>query len=183
MPSWDGAITLQNISLFAGGAANVQNKDWGAILTWTFKDPPYLASGPEILEEMITAYHAGAKYVVVFNYARDPETEEAYSILKEEHYQAMQDFWAYIHHYPKQHGQINGEVAYVLPQDYGWGMRHPEDSIWGQWQPDEKAPIIWENLNQLITQYGLALDIIYDAPRLNYQEKYSKIYSWNYTTN
>jgi hypothetical protein len=52
------------------GAANVQDKDWGAIIVWTYNNPPYLASGNQILQDMITAYRAGAKYVIVFNYPK-----------------------------------------------------------------------------------------------------------------
>ena len=174
--------TTQHIAL-CRGAANVQGKDWGAIITWTYYEPPYLASGPEILEEMLMAYRAGAKYVIVFNYAEDPETRKPHSILEDEHFEAIQDFWRYIHDNPDQHGATVGQVAFVLPKDYGWGMRYPEDNIWGLWPADEKAPLIWENINKLITQYEFELDIIYDDPTFNYEEKYSTIYFWNATIN
>ena len=133
---WNHSITQQ--IAFCRGAANTQGKDWGAIIVWTYYEPPYLASGQEILQEMLTAYRAGAKYVIVFNYAEDPETGKAYSILKEEHFEAMQEFWNYIHNNPDQHGATIGKVAFVLPKDYGWGMRHSEDNIWGLWPTDEK---------------------------------------------
>jgi len=72
-------------------------------------------------------------------------------------------------------------VAFVLPKDYGWGMRHPEDRIWGLWPADEKAPIIWQNMNKLIEKYGMKLDIIYDDPQFKTSEKYQEIYFWNRT--
>jgi len=56
---------------------------------------------------------------VVFNYAEDPETGKPYCILEEEHFEAMQDFWSYIHNNPGHHGQIKAQVAFVLPKDYG----------------------------------------------------------------
>jgi hypothetical protein len=62
-------------------------------------------------------------------------------------------------------------------------MRNVDDKIWGLWPADEKAPLIWENMNKLITRYDLELDIIYDDARFNYKEKYSKIYFWNATIN
>jgi hypothetical protein len=58
---------IQQIGL-CRGAAKVQDKEWGAIITWTYSDPPYLEGGPEIFEDMLLAYHAGAKYIMVFNY-------------------------------------------------------------------------------------------------------------------
>jgi hypothetical protein len=168
---------VQHIAL-CRGAADVQNKDWGAIITWATNGPPYLASGAEMSQDMLTAYRAGAKYVLVFNY---PQINP-YGALTEEHFTAMKQFWTYIHCFPREvFGKVEGEVALVLPKNYGWGMRQPNDNIWGFWPADEKAPSIWENMNKLIEKYGLKLDIIYDDARFNFEEKYSKIYYWNST--
>jgi len=120
---------------------------------------------------------------VVFNYAEDPETGKPYCILEEEHFEAMQDFWSYIHNNPGHHGQIKAQVAFVLPKDYGWDMRRPDDNIWGLWSADEKASLIWENVNKLIAKYGLKLDIIYDDAKFNYKEKYFEVYFWDSTIN
>ncbi len=172
--------TTQHIAL-CRGAANMQGKDWGAIIVWTYYEPPYLASGPEILEDMTAAYRAGAKYVVVFNYAVD-ETGKPISILTEDHFTAMQQFWDYVHAHPRDANErVDGKVAFVLPKDYGWGMRHVADHMWGLWPADEKAPVIWENMNKLIAKYGLELDIVYDDDRFNVNAKYSKVYNWNAT--
>jgi len=174
--------TTQNVAL-GRGAANVQGKDWGAIITWTYQHPPYLASGPQILQDMLIAYQSGAKYVIVFNYPKYPETNP-YGILAEEHFTAMQTFWNQTHASPRSASEkIVGQVAFVLPKDYGWGMRNPNDKIWGFWGPDALSPLIWDSMNKLITKYGLKLDIIYDDPQFNFEEKYSKIYFWNSTIN
>jgi len=185
--------TTQHIAL-GRGAANTQGKDWGAIITWTYDKPPYLANGPKIFQEMLTAYQAGAKYVIVFNSNFAPfdpnpsDSSQIHSdpgeILKQEHFQAMERFWTYIHTYPRDiFGRVDGQVAFVLPKDYGWGMRKSDDNIWGLWPADEKAPLIWANINKLIAQYGLKLDIIYNDPMFNYKEKYSKVFLWNATIN
>jgi hypothetical protein len=182
---WDHD-TIKHIAL-SRGAANVQGKDWGAIIVWTSYEPPYLASGPEIYQEMVSAYCAGAKYVLVFNYAEDAETGEPYSILMDEHLEAMQDFWNYTRNNPDKQGVTVGQVAFVLPKDYGWGMRRPDDNIWGLWHAnetapaDEKASLIWENMNKLVVKYDLKLDIIYDDDRFNFKEKYPEVYFWNST--
>jgi hypothetical protein len=60
-------------------------------------------------------------------------------------------------------------------------MRTIDDVIWGVWPADDKAPLIWENMNKLIQKYGLKLDIIYDEPEYNYTEKYGQVYYWNST--
>ncbi len=173
--------TTQHIAL-CRGAANMQGKDWGAIIVWTHREPPsYLASGAKILQDMTAAYRAGAKYVVVFNYPTYPEGNP-YGILQEEHLAAMQQFWNYVHDHPRgTNGKVNGQVAFVLPKDYGWGMRNVADNMWGLWPADEKAPVIWENMNKLIQKYGLELDIVYDDDRFNIGEKYSTVYYWNST--
>lgn len=168
------------------GAADTLGKAWGTIVTWTYREPPYLASGPKILQDMLAAYSAGAKYIVVFNYFNSTENSETnpYGTLTQEHFAAMERFWNYIQAYPREiYGKVDGQVAFVLPKDYGWGMRNVEDNIWGLWSADEKAPLIWENMNKLITKYGLKLDIVYDDARFNFAEKYSQVYFWNETIN
>ena len=159
----------------------MMKKDWGTIITWTYMNPPYIANGSEIYQDMITAYTAGAKYVIVFNYPKNPEGNE-YGILTDEHFLAMKQFWNYINS-ETEIEKINAQVGYILPKDYGWGMRNPDDKIWGIWDADEKSPIIWDNLNQLEIKYGLKLDIIYENPEYNPEEKYSKVYQWNATIN
>ena len=181
-----GISTIQQIAL-CRGAANVQGKDWGAIITWTYYEPPYLASGPEIYQEMLTAYCAGAKYVAVFNYPKYPE-DNVYGILDEKHFTAMKLFWDYVQAFPREtDGKVDGEVALVLPKDYGWGARRSEyvkeDRIWGFWPEDEKIQIMGQNMKKLMSMYGLRLDIIFDDPQFNYKEKYSGIYFWNSTIN
>jgi len=179
---WNHSRT-QQIAL-CRGAANEQEKDWGAIITWTYYEPPYIANGPEIYQDMLTAYRAGAKYVIVFNYPKYPETNQ-YGILTEEHFTAMKQFWNYVHAYPYMYGKVDGQVAFVLPKDYGWGMRRTqyirEDKIWGFWPEDKKMQLIGENMAILINKYDLKLDIIYDDPQFNFEEKYSEIYFWNST--
>jgi hypothetical protein len=162
------------------GAGNMLKKDWGAIVTWTYNQPPYIANGTEIYQDMVTAYNAGANYVIVFDYPQYP-ADNPYGILTEEHFSAMEQFWNYANSFPR--GVETAEVAYVLPKDYGWGMRNPDDNIWGIWAPDEKAPIIWANLNKLVSKYGLKIDVIYDDPRYGFKGKYYQVYSWNATIN
>ena len=169
---------IQQIGL-CRGASKMLNKEWGAIITWTYMQPPYIGSGAEIYADMITAYDAGAKYVVVFNY----ETDNQQGILTDEHFLAMEQFWQQTSSSSNEVEKITAQVAYILPNYYGWGMRRPDDKIWGLWEADEKSSIIWENLNKLETKYGLKLDIIYDDPRFDIKNKYYQTYLWNATIN
>ncbi len=180
---WNISST-QQIAL-CRGAANVQGKDWGAIITWTYYAPPYIANGPEIYKEMVTAYNAGAKYIVVFNFPKYPETNP-YGILSEAHFTAMKQFWDYAQANPRTTAdEVGGQVALVLPKDYGWGTRRSqhfkEDRIWGFWPEDQTTLIVGSIMNELINKYVLQLDIIFDDPRFNYQEMYTKVIFWNST--
>jgi hypothetical protein len=160
------------------GAATLQNKDWGAVITWKYDQPPYLDSGQNIYNEMVTAYNGGAKYILVFDYAK--EGNNPYGGMSDEHFQALQDFWTHVvtkttPTFPK------ADAVLVLPKDYGFGMRSPTDRIWGFWGPDDKTPLIWNNTQTLLEKYGSRLDIVYDDPSFRLQGNYSKVYFWNQT--
>jgi len=161
------------------GAANVQNKQWGAIITYSTMTPPYLENASAMLQDMLTAYWAGAKYIIVFNYPTYPATNP-YGILSQDQFNAMENFWNQIHsNQTNAFGTEKGTVALVLPEDYGFGMRSPTDLIWGIWNSDSLSPIVWDEANQLLKTYGSRLDIIYNDNQFNFTEKYSKIYYWN----
>ncbi len=167
------------------GAATVQNREWGAIVTWTYNGPPYLVSGNELYDDLILAYNNGAKYAVIFDY---PETEYSqYGTLTEEHFDALEELWNYINDNPKQHGTIKAEVAYVLPENYGFGFRSAEDNIWGLWSAntDDRSAKIWSDVNQLIDEYGSSFDIVYSDPEFNADlyRYYKRVIFWNETLN
>src|SRR3990170_4194053 len=43
------------------GAATAQNKDWGAVITWTYSEPPFIESGEKLYDDIVLAYENGAK--------------------------------------------------------------------------------------------------------------------------
>jgi hypothetical protein len=175
---WNQSIN-QDISLIRG-AARMQNKTWGAIITWKYNKPPYLDSGDTIYNQLLTAYNAGAKYGIIFNF---PQLEgNPYGVMTDEHFEALELFWDTITTKPRSSDDsIEAEAVLVLPKNYGWGMRHPDDRIWGVWGPDENSAQIWDILHKLLSQYGLRLDIVYDDPLFDVSREYSKIYYWNQT--
>jgi hypothetical protein len=172
---------LLNVALNRG-AANMHNKDWGAIITWTYRGPPYMESADELYYDMVLAYLNGAKYVIIFNYAQEKCTP--HGILTEEHLDAMKRFWEYIHTNPERLGIYCPQctqIAYVLPKDYGWGFRGYNDRVWGLWL-DELSIKMGTDVDYLLHTHHLSLDIIYDDPEY-YTNLciYSKLYFWNDT--
>ena len=175
---WNHTIE-QDIALVRG-AARMQDKKWGAIITWKYNHPPYLDSGEAIFDQMKISYEAGAEYVVLFNYAENITTP--YDTLQEEHFVALEQFWnEVVQNLDVKQGSIKADAVLVLPENYGWGMRDPNDKIWGLWGPDEKSSQIWSTSQSLLEQYGLGLDIIYEDSQFPFEEKYSKIFYWNQT--
>jgi hypothetical protein len=174
---WNTSVT-QQISLVRGAAA-LHNKDWGAILTWKYTQPPYLDSGENIYSQMKTAYDAGAKYIVLFNYPQIGDNPYG-GAMTDEHFIALQNFWSQIVTKTTPNS-APAQAALVLPKDYGWGMRSVDDKIWGFWGSDDKSPLIWNNFQTLLNQYGSRLDVVYDDPAFPLQGNYSKVYYWNQT--
>jgi hypothetical protein len=175
---WNHTLA-QDIALVRG-AARLQNKPWGTIITWKYNKQPYLDSGEAIYDQMCTAYEAGAEYVVVFNYAED--MEGPYGTLQDEHFDALERFWnEVVQSSEVKHGSVEAEAVLVLPENYAWGMRNPEDKIWGLWGPDENSPQIWELSRNLLEQYGYGLDIVYSDPEFPAKGKYRQVFYWNQT--
>jgi hypothetical protein len=161
------------------GAAEAYNRSWGTIVTWEYTQEPYIESGEELYDDMVLAYKNGAKYLVIFDYPKIGQ----YGILTEEHFRALQDFWSYVRRNPQEHGVIQGEAAYFLPKDYGFGFRSPTDRIWGLWGADELSQKVWDDVNTLLYQYGSHLDIVYDEPEVMaaVKNRYDKLFFWNET--
>ncbi len=168
---------------FIRGAARLQNKEWGAIITWKYDEQPYLDSGVELYNQMLTAYQAGAKYVVVFNYP--PTGDNPYGgAMTDEHFAALEKFSNDVMSTSAMRvtsDESQAEAVLVLPHNYAWGMRKPDDRIWGYWGPDEKSPQIWNITTRLLLQYRLRLDIVYDDAAFPVEGKYQHIYYWNST--
>ncbi len=175
---WNHTLA-QDIALVRG-AATLQNKDWGTIITWKYNNPPYMDSGEAIYDQLCMSYEAGAKYAVIFNYAED--MSGPYGTLQEEHFYALERFWNQVVKSPsKENGSSKAEAALVLPENYGWGMRTPDDTLWGVFDADEKSAQIWQISRNLLEQYGIKLDIVYEDPEFPVDGYYSNVFYWNQT--
>jgi len=129
---------------------------------------------------MIISYEAGAKYIIVFNYPTNPPYNP-YGILTDDHFNAIQQFWNHMQSHPEDNGKTKAQAALVLPENYGWAFRNQNDRIWGYWGPDENSTKIWTLTQELLDQYGLALDIVYDDPNFPVTDMYQDVYYWNQT--
>ncbi len=168
----------QEIALVRG-AATMHDKPWGTILTWkNSSDPSSLMNGNEMYENLKGSYESGAEYSVVFNYAPDVNGT---GLLQDEHYWAIERFWNEVVQNPEVGNNVIVEDALVLPADYGWGMRSVTDTIWGLWQPDEKAPQIWNAIQNHLDNKGGKLDIIYEDSAAQANTQYPNVYYWNNT--
>jgi hypothetical protein len=173
---WNASVTEQ-IALVKG-AARLQNKEWGAMITWKYDSAPYLDSGKQIYDQMLMSYQAGAKYIAIFNY---PYEGGAYGTLTNEHFAAIQKFWNTIT--TKKTVDISSPLAaLVLPKNFGWGLRNPNDTIWGFWLTDNRTEQVAVITSMLLNYYSTRLDIVYDdsmfpVASVNYQY----VYYWNST--
>jgi len=159
------------------GAARVQSKEWGVIVTWTYRNSPFIEDAEELYRDLVLAYNNGAKYTIVFNY---PTNETEFGVLTREHLNSMKKFWNYVNTFPQP--KQAAKTAYVLPEDYGYGFRGPDDKIWGLWGPDELSPKVWNEADSLLTSYGAKLDLVYETTELDREQQYEKLIFWNGTT-
>lgn len=176
---WNNTET-QDIALDRG-AANLQGKVWGAIVTWKYDQPPYLGTGPEMYDQMRMAYDAGTKYIVVFNYPTYPDNNP-YGILQDEHFSALQEFWNYtVQNKTVTNGGSKAEAVLVLPNNYGSGLRSANDTIWGIWPADNRSQQVWDSMQTSLSKYGTKLDVVYDNPAYPFSGRYQQVYYWNQT--
>jgi hypothetical protein len=160
------------------GAAQAHDKNWGVIVTWKYDNTPYLEDGNALYEDLKLAYDNGAKYMIVFNYPKIGP----YGTLTEEHFDALKKFWEYSHNNPQNFDSTKANIAYVLPKDYGFGLRSAEDTIWGLFPADELSSKVWDDVNKLVNQYGAEFDIIYnDVEFQTVRNRYSMVIFWNET--
>jgi hypothetical protein len=160
------------------GAANVQNKDWGVMITWTYTQPPYLESASVLYDDLVLAYENGAKYILVF----DTNENYTHTVLDDKHLDAMKQFWQYTQEHPRLSNPIRNRIAYVLPNGFGYGFRGPKDIIWGLWHDDDFSLAISTELGNLFERYQNRLDIIYDdGLESGNSYGYSRLIFWNGT--
>ena len=149
-----GAQTDPQTLALVRGAADMQDKSWGAMIEWANRTSITLQSGTQIYNEMRQAYEDGAEYTVVFNYS---PSGNGTGLLQDEQFAAIQKFWTDVVQNPKITNNVAGQDALVLPNDYGWGMRSQTDTIWGIWPADNQSQQVWNNVQSALAKYGSKL--------------------------
>jgi hypothetical protein len=158
------------------GAATAQNKNWGVMITWTYTQPPYMESGSQLYNDMVLAYENGAKYIIIF----DTNQNYTQNVLQQGQLDAMKQFWQYAQANPRTISPASDRTAFVLPADYAYGFRGPDDKIWGLWPADNLTLGICMSVATLMQMYGENLDIVYPTQTLE-SAGYNSIIYWNDT--
>lgn len=180
-----GSQSRQIATGLCRGAAKSLNKEWGVIVTWSGNPAEFIANPEQLYDDMVLAYQNGAKYIIVFNSPGQFDLSLPYGTLTSAHFEKMKQFWNYVQSQPSVE-RYPADTAFVLPRDYGYGFRGPNDTIWGKWTADDIAPQIWEDVNGLIEAHVLPLDIVFEteiadkpiSPPLPYE----RLFFWNGTT-
>lgn len=161
------------------GAAEAFGKDWGVIITWKYSEGKYIESAAELYSDLNLAYNVGAKYTIIFSY---PNVTD-YGILTQDHFDVLEKFWNDIHICSTSFGSIKPKVAYVVPTDYGFSFRTPNDTIWGLFPADSLSQKIYDDIKILTGKYDSTLDILYDEPQIitPLLGRYSEVFYWNQT--
>lgn len=164
------------------GAARCLDKDWGVMITWKYMQPPYVEEPDQLYEDMVLAYQYGAKYIVVFNSPGNFSATTSFGILTQEHLDTMKKFWDYTKSNPR-NGEFQVKTAYVLPRDYGFGFRGPNDNIWGLWPADALSEKVWNDTEMLLRLNGKDLDIVYETKlgEVPITLPYNELVFWNST--
>ncbi len=167
------------------GAANAIDNDWGIIVTSASCVPGQpqlcLENASALYNDLLFAWQSGAKYMVVFDSATASENSST-GLLTQEHFNAIKSFWRYASSNAKP-PEFPADTAYVLPADYGYGFRGPNEMIWGLFPADSLTQRIWNDVNSLLPQYGNGLDIVYETRTdgVPVNLKYDKLIFWNGT--
>ena len=160
------------------GAAHALDKQWGTIITYSANST--IENLTQLYNDMVFAWQSDAKYIIVFD---GNSTDAATSgVLTQTHLNVMKQFWTYTKTNTRSN-EYPADTAYVLPPDYGYGFRSPNDTIWGLWSADALSSVVWNQANTLLATYGNKLDIVY-ANRLDSEPitlPYKTLIFWNGT--
>ncbi|MGA2682901.1 MAG: hypothetical protein ABSF44_14005 [Candidatus Bathyarchaeia archaeon] len=168
------------------GAANAFNQNWGVMITWAYSKAPYMENATDLMSDMRLAYNNGAKYIVVF----DTNANWTENVLSPQQQEAIKQFWQYAQANPRTVSQPSDRTAYVLPQDFGFGFRDPNDTIFGLWNANWNGAAsltFVADISMCVVTFlqmlGPNLDIIYPVSNGTIEQLgYKNVIFWNDTT-
>jgi hypothetical protein len=155
------------------------------MITWAYNEPPYMEAGPQLYNDMVSAYENGAKYIIIF----DSNKNWTHNVLTQDQFDAMKQFWQYTQENPRTGIPVSDRSAYVLPENYGDGFRSPNDTIWGLWDANYNVAggssnftsYIKMSVATLLQMFGPSLDIVYPANQIVESVGYKNVMYWNDT--
>lgn len=177
-----GNQSRQLATALCRGAAKSLNKEWGAMITWSQKPNDFFERPEDLYHDMMLAYQNGAKYIVVFNSPENFDFPAPYGTLTPEHFEKMKQFWDYAHATSSFQRHV-ADTAFVLPRDYGFGFRWPDDKIWGKWNADSLSATLWTYAHHLLDMHVMNLDVVFETKISNepVDLPYRKLIFWNRT--
>jgi len=97
------------------------------------------------------------------------------------HFENLKKFEYYTKQNPGEHGVYKSKVGYVIPEDFGFGFREANDTVWGLWKDDILAKKIWSYSLTLLKEHQFKIDILYDDEKLggSIRSRYEKLIWWN----
>lgn len=168
------------------GAATAFNQSWGVMITDESRSYPYMENSSQLYNDMVLAYENDAKYIVVF----DSNLNYTQTILSSQQLNAIKQFWQYAQENPRTVSLPSDRSAYVLPEDYGYGFRDPNDTIWGLWTTDYDGAASLNFTTDIsmcvvtfLQMFGQKLDILYANGNVPIRTLgYQNLIYWNDTT-
>jgi parallel beta-helix repeat protein len=126
--------------------------------------------------DMVLAYDSGATYIAVY----DSSHNYTGTTLTQDDFNALKEFWNYVQQNPGKQGSLKADTAVVLPQDYGFGFRSQDDSVWQYHNATSWTQKMYIDVTNLLNKYNSSLDIVYGDPQFHseIQKAYSKVFYW-----
>ncbi len=168
------------------GAASEFNQNWGVMITWSSTKYPYMENSTDLYNDMVLAYQNDAKYIVVF----DTNANWTQNVLDSKQLDAMKLFWQYAQANPRTVRQPSDRSVYVLPQDFGFGFRSPNDTIFGLWNANWNGTAsltFVADISMCVVSFlqmlGSKLDIVYPVTNGTVESVgYKNVIYWNDTS-
>jgi len=125
------------------GAARTQNRDWGVMITWTYRAPPYMEPAEELYSDMVKAYLNDIRYIVIFNFPKITEL----GVLTREHLERWKNF-GNLQKLSDEQNEVLGKYIGYFPRITVLGFCSPNGNLW----------ILWD-LTNTPQKYGTTLTI------------------------
>ena len=71
--------------------------------------------------------------------------------------------------------KVKVDAAFVLPSDFGSGLRKQDDIVWGFWAPTQQEQQVWLQLQNALKTHDQKIDIVYDDTDHPATGKYTQI--------